>query len=64
MSCDSSTFYIQPDKKDGIVKLDALLYGVVDPEHDIFLTGDFNSRTSNSDYFIPLGARSWPHFST
>ena len=41
-------------KKDGIVKLDALLYGVVDPEHDLFLTGDFNSRTSNNDDFIPL----------
>ena len=37
-----------------IFELSALLCEIVNPEFDIFLSGDFNSRTSNMDDFIPL----------
>jgi len=39
---------------DGIVELHALFFDIADPEHDIFLTGAFNSRISKNDNFIPL----------
>jgi len=30
------------------------LIDIEDPEYDIFLTGDFDNKTSNNDDFIPL----------
>jgi len=41
--------------EDGIVELDVLLCDIVDPEQYILITGEFNSRTSNIDDFIPRG---------
>ena len=55
MPCDGWSFYFRQTQKGGVVELDALLLcDIVNSEYDISLTGDFYSRTSNIDDFIPL----------